>query len=98
MLRVEQTQLGAIGAHLIQNGVEGVSHTVATMGPASVVPPAGADSVSIMAGAIFSAYGVMATVQDMFGQQMITLFGATVLESAAQYGVADAAGSAIVGL
>ncbi|TEA09128.1 PE domain-containing protein [Mycobacteroides salmoniphilum] len=96
-LMVQDEQLGALGAQLVQNGVQGVTHTTTTMTAATALPPAGADSVSIMGAAAFAAYGMMTTVHDMFGQQCITLLGAEVVDAAAAYKISDAAGAAIVG-
>ncbi|OHV03530.1 PE domain-containing protein [Mycobacterium talmoniae] len=97
MLNLDEPALGAAGGELIVNGVEGVSHTVATLPPAMSIVPAAADPVSALGAAGFAAYATAFSGLDALAQQEVVRLGAAVVESVGDYQAADAAGAVIVG-
>jgi hypothetical protein len=96
ILRVNEMGLSQAGTHMIEQGVQGISQSSASLAPATAIPPAGVDEVSAFAAEGFVVHTAALQTTNIVAQQEIALYGGVLLEAAASYEASDAAGAATV--
>ncbi|SHU26452.1 PE family [Mycobacteroides abscessus subsp. abscessus] len=96
VLNLDEEAVMQAGTQLMTNGVQGVTQSVGTLAPASVIPPAGMDEVSASASAGHSAFTAAWQAINAVMNQEIVLLGAAFHEAVAEYKAQDTAGAASI--
>ncbi len=88
---VDESATAAIGSQVTQLAAQGLNSGGAVTAPLTVLPPAGADPVSLQASAAFAAQGAKVLAFDAEAQNFIAAAGAALTQIAATYGAVDGA-------